>query len=77
MNMEKETKLLFAITSLCLLAACTKSDDILTKDSHDANLKCAPFNNGHVFVVRPNGTDDTYNITQAFANAKNAGRGFF
>ena len=67
-------RFLFFMAYISLLAACNKSDKFFNDISSDATMKCAPLNS-HVFVVSPNGTDDTYNLQQAFENAKAVGHG--
>ena len=67
-------RFLFFMACVSLLAACNKSDKFFNDTSSSETLKCTPINS-HVFVVSPNGTDDTYNLQQAFENAKAIGHG--
>jgi hypothetical protein len=68
---------LFFIAGVCLLLSCSKSDQLTLglSDLSGDNLKGQDIGCGKVFVVKPNGTDDTGPIQQAFENAKAAGSG--
>ena len=76
--MKTLLRLFFFVACISILAACDKSDKFFDYSSDysstNATLKCAPFNS-HVILVAPNGTDDTYNLQQAFERAKAAGSG--
>jgi hypothetical protein len=71
--MKTLLKILFTTAYLSLMFACSKTDKFLG-DNPSADLKKAPVT-GRVFVVNPNGSDDTQAILDAFASAKAAGRG--
>ena len=68
---------LFFIAGICLLLSCSKSDQLTPglSDLSGDNLKGQDIGCGKVFVVKPNGTDDTGPLQQAFENAKATGSG--
>lgn len=69
----KTIKLLFMmLTIVSLITGCSK-DDLVSNQDDDLMLKKAPLS--PVFVVEPNGTDDTENLKNAFADAQAAGPG--
>jgi len=71
--MKRLVKLMFLLVFSSLLFACNESlqvsDDVPGLELKKAVLDCP------VFMVYPNGTDDTGNLLQAFDDAKNAGPG--
>lgn len=70
--MKTLIKLLFLMAVISLVAGCNK-DDELWDQNNDLILKNASI--VPVFVVEPNGTDDTENLKNAFDDAKAAGPG--
>jgi hypothetical protein len=69
----KSLKLLFLIfICLGLIIGCSK-DEALIEESGEMSLKKAHM--APVFVVEPNGVDDTQNLKDAFADAIAAGQG--
>lgn len=69
----KTFKLLFLMVAIVsLLTNCSK-DDTLPNQNNDLLLKNSSMTS--VFVVEPNGTDDTENLKSAFADAQAAGPG--
>lgn len=73
----KKTTLPLMFIALMLLAACAENG-LVPDDMSVQSLKktsVAKGNCGAVFTVTPNGTDDTENIRQAFADAIAAGPG--
>lgn len=69
----KTLKTIFLIfTCFGLIFGCSK-DDTLVDDPGEMSLKNASM--APVFVVDPNGVDDTENLKNAFANAITAGYG--
>jgi hypothetical protein len=68
---------LFFITGICLLLSCSKSDQLTSglSDLSGDNLKGHDIGCGKVFVVKPNGTDDTGPLQKAFDDAIKAGPG--
>lgn len=71
--MKRLVRMMFLLVFSCLLLACNESlqvpDDVPGVDLKKANLDCP------VYLVYPNGTDDTGNLLQAFEDASNAGPG--
>ena len=70
-------KLVLFCMLLMITAACTK-DGLIPGDSSQLNGDKSLLKSGHcgeVFIVLPNGTDDSENLLRAFADAKLAGRG--
>ena len=70
--MKTLVKLLFFMAVTSLVAGCN-IDDELSDQNNDLILKNASI--VPVFVVEPNGTDDTENLKSAFADAQAAGPG--
>ncbi len=54
---------------------CSKSDEFLGDDLSVSDLNNVKCDRGKVFVVEPNGVDDTENLIQAFTDANNSGKG--
>jgi hypothetical protein len=75
--MKTLKRFLFFIAGICLLMNCTKDEQLNSGFSgwSGDNFKGHGFGCGEVFVVRPNGTDDTEPLKQAFEDAINAGPG--
>jgi len=68
-------KFIFLVAGICLLMTCSKSDEFLDDDLSVSDLNNVKCNRGKVFIVEPNGIDDTENLIQAFTDAKNSGKG--
>jgi hypothetical protein len=63
---------------LSLFTACTKDEFFPGNPEYDVSGENIALKNGYcdqVIFVAPNGSDDTYNLSQAFEQAKNAGPG--
>ena len=72
--MKTRFKFLFAVACMSLLFACNKSE-LVTEDLSGVDLKSASIKHGEVFLVTPNGVDDTQALIDAFNLARAAGRG--
>ena len=73
--MKTVQRILFLLAGICLMIACSKSDQSIS-DQSDLNLKSAPASCGEVILVEAvSGTDITDNLMQAFIEAKSAGPG--
>jgi hypothetical protein len=76
--MKPLKRFLFFIAGICLLLSCSKSSDQLNPALSGLSAddkKGHGFGCGEVFVVKPNGTDDTWPLQQAFEDAIKAGPG--
>ncbi len=70
--MKTQNYIFLFVVCFALLTGCTK-DNILGDDPSEINLKKA--SKSAVFMVKPNGVDDTENLKNAFADAMAAGQG--
>jgi hypothetical protein len=71
--MKTLIKFLYLVACAAFIIACDKTDQLADEFS-GVSLKSAT-SDCPVFIVYPNGTDDTGPLMQAFADAKNAGPG--
>lgn len=73
--MKTKKEIVFLVAGICMLIACSKSDQSIS-DQSDYYLKKAPANCGEVILVEAvSGTDITDILKQAFIDAKLAGPG--
>jgi hypothetical protein len=75
--MKTLKRFLFFIAGICLMMNCSKDEKLNSGFSSWSgdNFEGHGFGCGEVFVVKPNGTDDTEPLKQAFDNAIKAGPG--
>ena len=70
--MKTQNFIFLIFVCFALMTGCTK-DNILGDEPTEMNLKKATI--GAVFMVEPNGVDDTDNLRNTFVDADNAGKG--